>query len=71
MDTISLSIGDYIMLYSRLLFPTYFFDCIEFNKNCYTIYSKINQYEKLLNEIYYIIRKRCDLPPVEWLIKKI
>jgi len=62
---------DAILLFSRLLFPTYFFDCIE-SKNDFRLYfSKINQYEELLNKIYNLLNKVYGIPKIEWLIKKI
>ena len=61
--------GDYILLYSRLLFPTYFFDSLENNEDVKIYSSKINQYERLLNKIYYILNAKYRIPKIEWLIK--
>lgn len=63
--------GDYVILYARLLFPTYFFDCIENGEDIKLYSSKINLYEDLLNKIYYYFNTKINLPKIEWLIKKI
>ena len=70
-EKIFLKKDDYIMLYSRLLFPTYFFDCIEFNKNILLFSSKVNQYEKLLSDIIFELNKKVNIPFIEWITKKI
>lgn len=64
-------IDDYIILYARLLFPTYFFDCIENNNNIDIYISKINQYEKFLNHIYWVLNINRNIPKIDWIIKKI
>lgn len=61
--------GDYIILYARLLFPTYFFDCIEKGGNISKIISKASLYESLLRRIYFMIKTRVDVPRIDWLIK--
>lgn len=67
---VSLSKDEYILLFSRLLFPTYFFDCLECENDIKIYISKMNQYEKLLINVYFIIKQRNDIPIVDWLIKK-
>ena len=64
-------VDDYIILYARLLFPTYFFDCIENNNNIDIYISKINQYEKFLNQIYWVLNINRNIPKIDWIIKKI
>lgn len=63
--------GDYALLYARLLFPTYFFDCIESDQNVKFYSSKINQYELLLNRMYYYLSTKGPVPKIDWLIKKV
>lgn len=63
--------GDYVLLFARLLFPTYIYDCIENNTDTKKYISKINQYENLLNEIYYYISSRTYIPKIYWLIKTV
>lgn len=70
LNKIMLSADDYMILYARLLFPTYIFDCIESNGNCSKYISKINQFELLLNEIYNYISLKNNIPKIDWLIKK-
>ena len=70
-NSIYITRDDAIFLFSRLLFPTYFFDCIELDNN-YEFYScKINQYEKMLNDIFILLSGMYNIPRVEWIIKKI
>ena len=61
---------EYILFFSRLLFPTYFFDCFELNKNLVSIYSKAVQYEKFLSKILISLKRNVDIPYIEWIIKK-
>ena len=71
LSNLNVTRADYIQLYSRLMFPTYFYDCIELNENINKYISKIIDYENLLCKIYYIIIKKVDIPRIDWLIKKI
>ena len=68
---IYLNRDDYILFISRLIFPTFFFDCIENNTNLNKYMCKINQYERLLEKIIISIKKKYDIPTIDWLIKKI
>ena len=52
------------------MYPSYFYDCIEKNKDLSLYTSKINQYEVFLNSIYYYISTKTKLPIIDWLIKK-
>ena len=69
---------EYIYLFSRLLFPTYYFDKYDeiINNNVdediiIPILNKINDYERFLISIYkYIIyEKKVQIEPLEWLLK--
>lgn len=68
---------EYILLFSRLLFPTYYFDIYDeiINNNLdekiiLKIIDKNKEYEKFLNDIYFYIvkEKNIFIEPVEWLL---
>lgn len=70
---------EYILLFSRLLFPTYYFDIYDeiINNNLdekiiIKIIDKNREYEKFLNDIYYFIvkEKNIFIEPIEWLIQR-
>ena len=71
LEKVSFTSDEYILLISRLLFPTYFFDYVEMKKDLFELQSKIYQYEKLLSDILSFVRKKVDIPSVEWITKKI
>lgn len=65
------------LLYSRLLYPTFFFDlCDELflgtiSKNeLLKLGSRIEEYKEFLKEIFYIIRKKSNIEEVLWITKK-
>lgn len=65
------------LLFLRLIFPTYYFDCYENiilgNKNEKEIVKIINKnhlYLEFLHEIYLYFKKNSNLPEIDWLIKK-
>lgn len=67
----------YIFLFSRLLFPTYYFDKFEDilfdNKNqneLLKIINKSESYTMFLSDIYNHFIKRLNIYPIEWIIKK-
>lgn len=73
---INLNINDYLLLYIRMLYPSYYFDIYEkivnnnLNENKLNIViEKISLYEELLYEIYLIIRKNNVLG-INWINKK-
>lgn len=70
---------EYILLYARLLYPTYYFDLID--KIIYnyedenilkSIINKTSSYVSLLKRIIYYINYelRMNIPVIEWIIKK-
>lgn len=68
---------DYILLYVRLLFPSYYFDLYDriINDNVSELELKritdlTSSYEELLYEIYLIIRKRVNLIGIDWINSK-
>lgn len=70
---------EYILLFSRLLFPTYYFDIYDeiINNNLpeekiISVINKNQKYEEYLYEIYSFItkEKQIFLEPIEWLINR-
>jgi len=68
----------YIMLFSRLLFPTYYFDCYEdvihgnvSEKELIKIINKNSEYLKFLRNVYNYLRQFTNMPEIEWLIKNV
>lgn len=68
---IRLSSDEALILYARLLFPTYFYDCLERGCDYNKYLSKINQYELFLKDIYIVLNRNNNIPMIEWLQKKI
>ena len=69
---------DYILLYTRMLFPSYYFDIYDRiindeieEKTILKITSKHEEYEELLYEIYLIIRRKINnIIGLDWINKK-
>ena len=69
---------DYILLYTRMLFPSYYFDIYDriINDKCseeeiLKITSLSDEYEELLYEIYLIIKRKINnIIGIEWINKK-
>ena len=70
--------NEYIYLFSRLLFPTYYFDIYDEIINdkkdeelIIPIVQKVNEYEEFLVSLYkYILyEKKVQIEPIEWLLK--
>lgn len=68
--------NEIILFYTRLIYPSYYFDLYDKiiqNKdkeekiNLYT--DKINEYENFLKQVYLIITENYHLPEIEWIIK--
>ena len=66
------------LLYSRLLFPSYYFDVYDsvMNKDLsdealLDITDKIDEYEDFLLEIYNYLNKFLHIPEIEWINKKL
>lgn len=75
---INLSRDEYILLISRLLFPTYYFDMYdiiitnELDENIIKpIINNTNNYINLIKEIFFYIiyQKGINIPYIEWIIK--
>jgi len=63
------------ILFSRLLYPSYYFDEVknifiyDENENILKTYiNKCEIYEDFLIDIYNLINKKVNIPPIEWLI---
>ena len=68
---------DYILLYVRLLYPSYYFDLYERivnenkdEKEMFKIIELIPSYEELLYEIYSLIRRKINILGIDWINKK-
>ena len=69
---------DYILLYARLLYPTYYFDLFSqyinadsFDENkIINILNKQNAYELFLKDCFYEIRSKYNIPEINWIIKR-
>ena len=67
---------DILILYSRLLYPSYYYDCCEKISNGYDeqileLYiNKIDEYETFLKELYFDIKDKFYIPMIDWIIKK-
>lgn len=64
------------MLFARMLFPTFYFDCYEEiiidennNKKLLQIINLIEKYEVFLKEFYLYLKTFTQMPDVEWIIK--
>ena len=64
------------LLFGRLMYPNYYFDLIDeaiksnnVNDGIESTIKKINEYEKLLYEIYNYLLNYYKIPRVNWLIK--
>ena len=62
-------IGDFIMFFSRMCFPSYFFDYIEKKHSFKNFYSKINMYENLLYKINLYLINKYNYDEITWLKK--
>lgn len=69
-NKISFKPGDYIVFFSRMLFPTYYYDCIESSMEMSVYTSKIGQYEVLLANINYKLYEMYGVEIIEWLKKR-
>lgn len=69
-----LSYEESCLFFSRMLFPSYYFDMYEKilidkieEKELNKVLSKTIEYEKLLKKVYYSLRQNNKLPLIEWL----
>ena len=78
LNYINLSKEEYILLISRLLFPTYFFDVYDKiinneldEKIVKPIIDKTDSYISFIKNIFFFIiyQKGINIPYIEWIIK--
>ena len=72
-NNLNLSYYGYLLLYSRMLYPSFYFDCYENivnnNRNVKEIVKIIkrsDEYEEYLNTIYKLINSKIKIPKVDW-----
>lgn len=65
------------MFFSRLLYPTYYFDLYDRildneieEKELLYIIKKQDEYEEFLSDIYHYLSLKFSMPAIEWLIKR-
>lgn len=70
----NLSYDESCLFFSRLLFPSYYFDIYEKilieeidEKELNKILNKTQEYENTLKKVYYFLRENNKLPVIEWL----
>lgn len=73
----NLNYSETILFFSRLIYPTYYFDMydeiIQGKTNedkLYYYIDKIEAYELFLKKVYFIINKHYQIPQIEWILKK-
>ena len=71
---INLERNEYILLFARLLYPSYYFDVydkiiqdIDSYSELRNVIKKSDSYETLLRKIYLFIKTRCEFPRIDWL----
>ncbi len=76
-DSLSFSKEEFQLLYARLLFPCFYFDCYEKivfqkedEKKIRLITDRIEEYEYFLFRVYESISKRVSISPIAWLNHK-
>ena len=77
LNSLTLDNIDYVLLYVRLLYPSYYFDLYEEivndqkeEKEIIKIINLNSSYEELLYEIYLIIRRKINILGIQWINKK-
>ena len=64
------------LFYARMLFPSFYFDLYEqiiignvSEKEILRITTKIEEYQILLRDLYWLLKSYANLPDIEWIIK--
>ena len=72
----NLTAEEVFLFYVRMLFPSFYFDLYEGiiggvieEKELLKITSRIEDYQVLLKDLYWIVRNYAKLPDIEWIIK--
>ena len=75
LSIINLEKMDYILLFVRLLFPSYYFDIydliingIKEEKEIMKVTKKSKEYEMLLYEVYLLIKEKVNILEINWLM---
>lgn len=73
---LNLNLQDSILLFCRMIFPTYYFDAIEScidgdmeEKEILKYINRVNDFEMILCEIMSYLKKVYNVESIEWLIK--
>lgn len=67
-----LSDDDFVFLIARLIFPTYFFDLLNNKENNYPlIINRLDNYIQYLKDILRAIKKRYNVPFIDYLINQL
>jgi len=67
---------DYVLVYARLLYPSYYFDCYDNiinggnEESINIIIDRIDAYEEFLRTFYIRIKQYATIPKIDWLIDK-
>ena len=72
----NLTRADYLLLYARMLFPTFYFDVYELivhgnlsEKEILPIIHKIEDYELFLNQLHNYLKQYVEIASIEWINK--
>jgi len=75
-STTNLTHQELYLFYVRMLFPSFYFDIYEKiingsndDKELLKITNKIETYQVLLRDLYWLLKKYTNLPDIEWIIK--
>ena len=76
-NSLNLNDMDYILLYCRLLFPSYYFDIYDKiikgeleDDSLIRITDLVNDYEELLYNVYLIIKRKTNILGIDWINSK-
>ncbi len=76
-NSLNLNNMDYILLYCRLLFPSYYFDIYDKiikgeleDDGLIRITDLVNDYEELLYNVYLIIKRKTNILGIDWINSK-
>lgn len=74
LNNVKLSTYEYMLFLARLIYPTYYFDLYEEvitdranDKEIKKIISKVDDYEKILKQVYHYYKTFLPVPRIEWL----
>lgn len=75
-NQVQLTQKELYLFFLRMLFPSFYFDLYiniiddNLNQKEYDkVISKINDYQKLIKELYWYLKPYANLPDIEWIIK--